>query len=515
MLFTNYTWNYYTEPQANACYAARKRSCYWPRGKMIGGTGGINGMIFLRGNRRDYDSWLALGNVGWGWNDVQRYFRKAVTPAGNHTHPMGHVVLNDFNFPYDDILDLVCNASASLGVPRVKEIGNDGTAIGCTRAPGTVENGRRMSTGKTYLGRVSKRPNLHVIKHAHAIKINFERSGQRATSVTFMWREKHRMTAQFQRELVVSAGTIESAKLLLLSGVGPKSHLDEMKIPVIHDLPIGNNLQNHVMSSIYFTLNVRPKQRITTEHATQNMFDYLLHSKGPFSSPSTVPVVSFVNTLPKSDVPYPTTEFHNIFYHYSDIGAVNLTSNSLSMQPQYADYLRRVVNRTDVMHTFNVLAHPKSTGLIRLKSKSYKDKPRIIPNYLTAPGDLDNMLHGVRFLERLERTAAYRAVNATILRIPIKECDKLKFRSDDYWRCYIKYFTSTVFHITGTVKMGPPTDVTTCVNSQLRLHGTWNVRVADASIMPNVVSANTNAASIMIAERAADFIKTDWAALKA
>ncbi|XP_053952137.1 glucose dehydrogenase [FAD, quinone]-like [Anastrepha ludens] len=513
--FTKYNWNYYTEPQSTACYAARDRKCYWPRGKMIGGTGAINGMLFLRGNQRDYDNWLAKGNVGWGWNDVLPYFRKALTPVGNSTYPMGHVVLNDFNFYYDDILNLVCNGSATLGVPRVPQIGDEGAAIGCTRAPGTVENGKRMSTGKTYLGRVRQRPNLHVIKHAQATQINFDRSGRRAVSVSFMLRDTYKRTVKILRELVVSAGTIESAKLLMLSGIGPREHLDSLRIPVLHDLPVGNNLQDHLMNLMFFTLNVRPMQRITQEKDMENMVNYLLHNKGLLSSHGTASVVSFVNTLPESDVPYPTTEFHNIFYQYSAIAAMNLTTNVFAMQPLYADYLRSIVNQSDMINIFNVLSHPKSTGHIRLSSRNYKDNPRIIPNYLDDPEDIESMLRGVRFQERLIRTAPYRAVNATILRIPIKECDKLEYRSDAYWRCYIKYFTTTLYHITGTVKMGTPTDTTTCVNPHLRLHGTWNVRVADASIMPDVVSANTNAATIMIGERAADFIKADWAALDA
>ncbi|XP_012159611.1 glucose dehydrogenase [FAD, quinone]-like [Ceratitis capitata] len=513
-LFTNHTWNYYTEPQTQTCLAARNHTCYWPRGKMIGGTGGINGMIFLRGNRRDYDNWLAKGNVGWGWRDVLPYFKKAVTPVGNKTHPMGYVTLNDFNFFYDDILQLLCNGAAELGVPRVQQLGDDGAAIGCALAPGTVEHGKRMSTGKTYLGRVRQRPNLHVIKQARAIKINFDESGQRALSVTFMWRERYEMTASIQRELVLSAGTIDSAKLLLLSGVGPQSHLDSMKIPLVHDLPVGNNLQDHLMTNMFFTLHARPKLHISTEQRLHNLFDYLLHSKGPLSSHSTTAVVSFVNTRPKSDVPYPTTEYHNFFYQHGDIGAMNIITDLAVLQSRYAEFLRSVIDQSDVLNTYNILTHPKSAGQIRLKSNNYKDPPSIIPNYLADPADMESMLHGIRYLERLERTKAYRAVNATLLHIPIEECDKLKFRSDDYWRCYIKYFATTVYHITGTVKMGPPTDATTCVNTHLRLHGTWNVRVADASIMPDVVSANTNAATIMIAERAADFIKADWAALE-
>ncbi|XP_017476670.1 PREDICTED: glucose dehydrogenase [FAD, quinone]-like [Rhagoletis zephyria] len=514
-MLTNNTWNYYTEPQTSACYAARDRSCYWPRGKMIGGTGGINGMLFVRGNRRDFDSWLAKGNVGWGWNDVLPYFQKAVTPVGNSTNPMGHVVLNDFNFYYDDILNLVCNASAVLGVPRVQRIGDDGAAIGCTRVPGTVENGKRMSTAKTYLGRARQRPNLHVIKNAHVTKINFDTSGRRAVSVSFVLRDRYKMSARIQRELVVSAGTIESPKLLMLSGVGPREHLNSLQIPVLHDLPVGNNLQDHLMTLLYFKLQARPKERNGQAKIMENMFNYLMYGKGPLSSHSTTSVVSFVNTVPNSNVTYPTTEFHNIFFHYSDIDAVKLSTDISAMQPQYANYLSNIINQTDMMNIFNVLSHPKSTGLVRLSSRNYKDNPRIIPNYLDDPEDLESMLRGVRFQERLVRTHAYRAVNATILRIPIKECDKWVYRSDAYWRCYIKYFSTTSFHVTGTVKMGPSGDSTACVSPRLRLRGAWNVRVADASIMPDVVSANTNAATIMIAERAADFIKDDWTPLDA
>ncbi|XP_030377985.1 glucose dehydrogenase [FAD, quinone] [Scaptodrosophila lebanonensis] len=510
---TNFMWNYFTEPSEKACKGMRDGRCYWPRGRMIGGSGAANAMLYLRGNRRDYDEWAAKGNTDWSWRDVLPYFARSVHPTGNATHPQGYVTLNPFDKGEEDILAMIQEGGAELGVPTVAEF-TDGSFLGYAYVPGTVHKGQRMSTGKGHLGRVSSRPNLHVIKHAQVTKLNFDRAGERVESVSFVLRgdAQRPLKVRVGREAILSAGTIDSAALLLRSGIGPRQHLEQLQLPVVHDLPgVGGNLQDHVLTPIFIKLDEGRAPLPTREEMLDMVYEYLVHRRGELTTHGTASLVSFINTNTSSRSVYPDIENHHLFFKRGQSDALRLFGTGLSMDEQYLDYLLRVQQQAHIMAVFVLVSHPESVGELRLRTNHYTDAPLLQPNYLTKESDVATMIRGIRYLEALERTAAYRAHAAEIVHIPISECDKAhKFRSDKYWRCYVRYITGTCYHQTGTVKMGPPSDPQACVNPRLQLRGVENLRVADASIMPAVVSANTNAATIMIAERAVDFIRQDW-----
>ncbi|XP_012157016.1 glucose dehydrogenase [FAD, quinone] [Ceratitis capitata] len=504
---TNATWNYFTEYSDKSCWAYNERRCYWPRGKMIGGTGGINVMIYVRGNRKDYDRWAHDGNRGWGWDDVLPYFERSVRPVGNQTHPRGYVTINTFPVNDLDVEQMIYAGAAELDIPRVLSIG-DGSAMGYTNLPGTIANGRRMSTGKTYLSSVSKRPNLDVLKNAHVTKMNFDESGKNVRSVSFVLQDKYEMKVHVGKELVLSAGTIESPKLLMLSGVGPAQHLTNLHIPVIHDLPVGENLQDHVNIITFIKLNELRAKPWTTQQSFDATYNYLIHQRGPLASQGTGSLAGYVNTLKNG--PYPDVSFHHFIFRRGDFGGLQSFLNGLTFTEHFKSQLNKVLETADILGMMNVLSYPKSKGTIRLRSADYRAPPLLTPNYFSEPEDIATLIRAMRYQAQLLNTTAYKEMTATLLRPSIDECDAHKFQSDEYWRCYIKYFSTTTYHLTGTVKMTPETDETGCVDPRLLLDGCGNVRVADASIMPLIPSANTNAATIMIAEKAADFIKEDW-----
>jgi len=418
------------------------------------------------------------------------------------------VTLSPFERQDDPIHQLIIDGAQELGVPYVKRF-EEGSETGYAHVPGTVRQGQRMSTGKGYLGAVSKtRPNLHVVKKATVTKLNFD--GKVVTSVSF---ERAGVSHQVKvsKEVVLSAGAIDSPALLLRSGIGPGQQLKDLNIPVQLDLPgVGRNLQDHVIVPLFLRLDEGQAEVITEKDMLDGIYQYLIHRRGPLATHSTASLVSFINTNKSSNSVYPDTENHHLFFQRGNHASLELFTKGLYIQNSYIETLQGYLRDSHLLCVFVLLSHPMARGELHLKSTDPKDPPILTSNYLTEPEDVATLMRGIRYIESLEQTKALRDHRAELARIPIEECDQLgDYRSEEYWRCYARYFTITCYHQSGTVKMGPSSDPEACVSPRLRVHGTENLRVADASIMPAVVSANTNAATVMIGERVAHFIRED------
>lgn len=510
---SKYMWNYQTEPSETACLALRDRRCYWPRGRMLGGSGAANAMLYVRGNRRDFDEWATLGNTGWSYDEVLPYFERSVRAptAGNATHPVGYTQLNQFELLDAPIRQLIRDGNAELGVPSLAQFG-DGNFVGTATVPGTVQRGQRASTAKGYLSRVAERPNLQVIKHARVTQLHFDAAGKRVEAVSFV-RNERSYRVGVAGEAVLSAGAIDSPALLLRSGVGPREQLEQLQVPVVKELPgVGNNLQDHVLVPVFMEIDADVAIPATQQDILRGVYDYLIQRTGPLAGHGTASLIGFVNTANSSSDPrYPDIENHHLYFQRGRLDMLQIFLAGLSFQDQYVHFLREKLAQSHLLCIFILLAQPESVGQLRLRSSDYREPPVLISNYLTQPADVETLLRGIRHQEALERTAAYRQHRMQLLHLPIEECDTAhEFRSDAYWKCYAKYFTTTCYHQTSTVKMSPASDPTGCVNPRLQLHGVSNLRVADASVMPKVISANTNAATVMIGERAAEFIAQDW-----
>lgn len=510
---SEYMWNYYTEPSDTACLAMRDRRCYWPRGRMLGGSGAANAMLYVRGNRRDFDGWAALGNTGWSYDEVLPFFERSVraATAANATHPVGYTVLNQFELLEAPTRQMISDAGVELGVPSLAQFA-DGHFVGTATVPGTVQRGQRATTAKSYLSRVAERPNLQVVKHAQVTQLHFDDAGERVVAVSFV-RNERSYRVGVAGEAVLSAGAIDSPALLLRSGVGPRDQLEQLQVPVVKDLPgVGNNLQDHVLVPVFMQMDADDAVPASQQEILRGVYEYLMHRTGPLAGHGTVPLVSFVNTANSSSDPrYPDIENHHLYFQRGRQDMLQTFLAGLSFQEQYVHLLRESLAQSHVLCTFILLAQPESAGQLRLRSADYREPPVLISNYLTRPADVETLVRGIRHQEALERSAAYRQHRIQLLHLPIEECDTAhEFRSDAYWRCYAKYFSMTCYHQTSTVKMSPASDPTGCVSPRLQLHGVANLRVADASVMPKVISANTNAATVMIGERAAEFIAQDW-----
>lgn len=498
---TDATFNYFTEPSTKYCLGYRNNSCYWPRGKMIGGSGAINAMVYVRGNKGDYDNWENLGNKDWGWDGVLPYFeksRKLIDGAG--------LALNRYA-ETDSILDIVKKSAIELGNKEIPDF--DGlNDIGYTETPSTQENGRRMSTGKTYLAKAKNRENLHVVKNASVKKINFSKDGKIAESVTFVYKDSKEFTVKARKEIISSAGAVDSPKLLLLSGIGPKEQLEHFGISVIKNLHVGKNLQDHSMIPVIFKIQENTAKSFDIKQRLGDLQNYLLHNKGPIGSLG-LSLVGFVNTDIKSKSPYPDIGAYHLPIRRKD-PFIDTFLNAFHFKEEIVEPIREAHERAHLLVVYLCVQRPTSVGEIKLKSANYKDEPKIVPNYLSTKYDRDVMLRGLKYQITFEKSQTFKENGGEFIKLNIPECNSLEFKSHSYLECFMKYMTTTIYHPIGTAKMGPDSDPTAVVDSTLKVKGIQNLRVIDASIMPFMVSANTNGPTIMIAEKGVDFIIKEW-----
>lgn len=503
MQHTEFTWNYFTEPSEKACLGIKNEACYWPRGKILGGSGAINAMLYVKGNRKDYDDWKDLGNKGWGWDDVLPYFEKS-----RRNDSGAGVTLNKFE-NFDSMTDIVVEAAKELGNNILEDDFAENQDLGYCHIYGHHKNGKRSNTAKSYLASAKDRPNLHVIKNAIAKKINMSSDGKTVKSVTFVYKGEHEMTVEAKKELVLSAGAIDTPKLLLLSGFGPKQHLNKLGIPVVRDLRVGDNLQDHVFVPMFYKIQEKSSEPFNQKEYLDHIYNYLMHQKGPLSTIGMTGLVGFINSDESSDSPYPDIEMHHIPISRQS-PTLDILMNAIGYKSSIVNSIRPAHENSNLFVSMACLMRPKSVGSIRLMSNNYQDSPKIFANYFDDPEDVETLLRGMKYQLKFDETNAFKANDGEFLALDLPECDKFEFKSDEYLRCYIKYMANTVYHPIGTAKMGPESDKTAVVDDRLRVVSVSGLRVVDASIMPKLVSANTNAPTIMIAEKAADFIKEEW-----
>ncbi len=471
-------WCFETEPEEGLGGRALK----YPRGRVLGGCSSINGMIYMRGQARDYDLWRQMGNPGWSWSEVLPYFKKSEDffRGADEWHGAGgewRVEEPRVRWP---ILDAFREAAAEVGIPRIEDF-NRGNNEGCSYFHVNQKNGVRWSTAKAFLRPAMGRPNLEVLTHAQAKRLLVE--GRRVTGVAF-WHhgEPRRVTADI--EVILAAGAIGSPQLLQVSGIGPAALLREHGIEVIHALPgVGENLQDHLQIRPVF----RVENALTLNQRGNSWFwrglmglEYLLFRKGPLSmAPSTL------GAFAKSD---PSFETPNLEYH---------------VQPLSLDRFG------DPLHPFPAITpsvcnlRPTSRGHVRIRSADPREAPSIKPNYLSTPEDRKVAADALRLTRRIM------AARAMAPHRPEEYRPGAQLREDEELATAAGEIATTIFHPVSTCKMGPAEDPMAVVDPRLRLHGMDGLRIVDASVMPTITSGNTNSPTIMIAEKASDMILED------
>ena len=471
----NVNWMYETEPEA----AVNGRKVFWPRGKVLGGSSSINGLLYVRGQPEDYDHWRQLGNTGWAFDDLLPYFKRSEgriggDPSGLHGRD-GALTVTDFTDP-NPLAQAYVDAAVQAGIPFNPDY-NGASQDGVCWYQTTIRNGRRCSAAIAFLRPAMKRKNLQVITHAQAERVLL--AGRRAVGVAYRHHGQS-ATVKARREVILCGGAINSPQLLMLSGIGPAAHLQDKGIEVVHDLPgVGQNLQDHFNIRMVYKctrpLTVNDIMMSPTKMAKMGL-QYLLFRNGPLTA-SAGQVGIFTRTRP--ELATPDVQFHFIGFS-ADRPAEGL--HKFSGFTQHVCHMR-----------------PESRGDITLKSADPLAAPAIRPNYLSTELDRATMLAGLNLGRRIADQPAMR---------PMIESEYLPgahVTSDEDMMEYIRNYGATVYHPVGTAKMGR--DDMAVVDDQLRLHGIGGLRVADASIMPTLVSGNTNAACIMIGEKCADLLR--------
>ncbi|WP_299142254.1 choline dehydrogenase [uncultured Tateyamaria sp.] len=469
-------WCYKTEPDPGL----NGRSIEWPRGKVLGGSSSLNGLLYVRGQPQDYDRWAQMGNRGWAWDDVLPLFKRSEKNergADEFHGDQGGLSVSNMRIqrPITDAWVAAAQAAGYKFNPDYNGAEQEG--VGFFQL--TARNGRRCSSAVAFLNPVKDRKNLHIITHAQVEKI--EITDKRATGVTYKDRGGAWQTVNAREEIILSGGAINSPQLLMLSGIGEAEQLREHGIDVVADLPgVGKNMQDHLQARLVYKCN-----EPTLNDEVRSLFGqakiglkYLMFRAGPMTMAASL-ATGFMKT--RDDLETPDIQFH--------------------VQPLSAENPGKGADPFSAFTMSVCQLRPESKGEIRLSSKDGRAYPKIIPNYLSTETDCRTVVEGVNIARRIARHAPLTS------KISEEYRPHADLPMDDYDATldWARNNTASIYHPTGTCKMG--NDKMSVVDDQLRVHGIAGLRVADCSIMPEIVSGNTNAPAIMIGEKASDLIR--------
>lgn len=490
-------WNYYTVNDGFSAQSHKTKNIHMTRGKMLGGSSGSNYMLYVRGNKADFDGWAAQGNPGWDWKNVTYYFKKSER-------------LNDKPIFKSKSASLH-NTKGVLGVTRpqwrrrtkkyfdaFRETGhkilldtNGYQQLGYSEPTFTINKNIRQSTAAAFIKPIKHRPNLYILKNSLVTKVKFNKSNI-AVGVELKLPDKRTITLKANKEVILSAGAINSPQLLMLSGIGPEDHLRRNGINIVwNSSQVGRNLHDHTTVPVVLT-----------------------GMKGPDISDN-IDLFTHANTIPfPMLIGHVARDKRKTYPDYQTLGfplppSAIVLDLICSFVIGYHDRICLGAHQASkIGETFGALItllHPKSRGEIRLQSSNPEASPIIDIGYFSNRDDLDNLARCLEDYTKVLNSTYFRSVDSNVLEINLKECVGESFASHEYWRCYARTLATTLWHPVGTCAMGPEG----VVDAQLRVRGVTALRVVDASVMPTITSGNTNAPTIMIAEKASDMIKAD------
>ncbi|KAK9871021.1 hypothetical protein WA026_009980 [Henosepilachna vigintioctopunctata] len=492
---TDKSWGYFTTPQKNACLGYEENRCVYAQGKVIGGSGSINGLGYSRGNIGDYNTWGSLGNPGWKFNDVLPYFKKLENFESDKINSQYRGFAGPLNVAYLKFaqnFSAVTDAYSEIGVP-VTEDYNAERQLGVSLMQRNIAFGRRASGATAYSKPSSLRYNLNITLKALVTKILISQYSKTAFGVHFV-KNGRNYIAKAKEEIILSSSAINSPQILQLSGIGPKEELAKHNIPLIVNSPVGKQLKEHFAISIHFKTDGGAKNSSLREVITQ-----YLSGKGILTSLGNS--VSFSYHKTKNSPSESNLEI--VFYLPSPLClSIPTLSNPKKETLEFFKNLDNCNNVNIVVY----LLHPKSSGTLRLQSNRAIDFPLIDIGMFNDQSDLEDLYEGIQIVEKLSKTRLAKENGWKLIRFDY--CSR-ENNNKDYWFCVLKQLATPGLHPASSAKMGSKRDPLAVVDQRLRVYGVNRLRVADCSVMPTPISGHNNAAAFLIGERAADFIKQD------
>lgn len=559
-------WGYHIE-RSHKVSRSIANDVVWPRGKFLGGSGGMQVMLYVRGNPRDYNHWQQLGNPTWGWSNVSEYFKRSESfeesSLGENDTIHGHDGPLKINWVQNDdaFKQVLFDAAKELGYKQLEDI-NGIEQMGIGIAPAVVDQGIPSSPAKAFLSPAKDRANLHVIKHAFVTKVNIDNSTGEATGVEFIVRNATATTAKVRKEIILSAGSVGTPQILQLSGIGAEKYLRRLNIPLIRHLKVGFSLQDHIYAPVFLQFNASKSVTAAPTDSTDDLYNYIRHKEGVFSTKRIFDVIGFFNTVNATDA-HPNIAIQFAVFKRGEIAILTDFLNKVGYNDTVARPIFDANNAADIAVVFIILLNPLAMGKIRLNSTNPFIAPRIQPNHLDRREDVTTLVQGIQLLRTFYGTSSFLLNEVSEINMNVAECiqsrpkkvkvkpakserpakstksykgkgtkgeqrvieqqqtepivelppgpEPIAYGSDQYWECYIRHFATSMSHAVGTAKMGPATDPFAVVDSRLGVHGLKGLRVIDASVMPKITSGNINTATVMIAEKGSDFVKEDWA----
>ncbi|XP_071952422.1 alcohol dehydrogenase [acceptor]-like [Antedon mediterranea] len=495
-------WKFEIESQRHACKAMKGQKCNWPRGKVVGGSSSINNMAYIRGCPADFNRWAEMGAENWAWEDILPCFEIL---ENNQSEPGLSVTEQSYKTP---MAKAFIEAGIELGYPKTPDI-NGKSIFGFGDFPATIRNGERCSSAKAFLEPIKRRNNLTISVNTLVTKI--EVVDGRATGVHVIADGKEEFIP-VGKEIILSAGTIGSPQILLLSGIGPEEDLKEVGIDCKVNLPaVGRNLQDHLALPVIATSTQGARIMLTDKYAAtfSSKMKYLFQKKGMLST-NGLEAVAFLNSGMEKKYEWPDIQIILVPSYFA-LGIHQFSV--LNYEERYKTDLGYDIPE-DERKSFEgitlapVLLHPKSNGFIKLSSADPTVPPIIQPNYLSDQRDVNILAKGLEICQKIAATEAMKPFGLK-LDLPDVTDTQINKYTDEYREQFVRHIAATIYHPTGTCRMGAADDPSTVVDPKLRVKGVVGLRVADASIMPEVTSGNTNAPSIMIGQKAATIILSE------
>ncbi|XP_053690000.1 glucose dehydrogenase [FAD, quinone]-like [Sabethes cyaneus] len=510
---TDYNFGYQTEVQKYGCQGMRGRRCSWAHGRGIGGSSIINNVIFTRGNKRDYNSWAQAGNSGWSWEEVLPYYRKIERAnirdfEDNGFHGKdGLLSVEDCPFR-SEIAGAFVKSAQRVGYRYLDY--NAGDLIGVSFLQAHTLHGHRATGGNAYLKNIIDRPNLHIMTRSWVTKVLIEPHTKEAKGVQFV-HEKKSYTVKATREVILSAGAFESAKLLMLSGVGPSKHLQKHNIKVIQNLPVGRKVTEHggVYGPVFIIHNDPDGYRSLENVTTLGEYLRFRNGQGPLTTNS-VESLLYVKS-PVAEDPDPGLPDVEVMQAFVSFGFDS--SPAVKFAYQLSDeldqsYFRPLANKRTFMY-LPMLLKARARGQVRLKSTNPFHHPEFKYQYFEDERDVEALVYAILQVIKITSQPAFEKLRVELYSNKVPGCKQHKFNTLEYWRCHVRTVTATFQHQVATCKMGPASDPEAVVDHRLRVHGIKRLRVADVGIIPDSPTGHTCAHSFLIGEKAADLIKQD------